>query len=1057
MKGWLNKYNDNPNDSSVSLPEGFSGVGNNTQGRNFSPAWGGQFQNGGNIIFDPEGEGYDYVTADKYGISPDETGHWPSRVPETGQILKGQKHKTYNKTIAGEDKAGYKIHKGKDNKYYSQKKLWYDDILPAPKKGVKKTFLQPGSDKLPSADNHSEVSISIGGENGEPAYIIPSFKGGEFLEDPIREYRETGENLGGPFKTWQDAEGFNTERHKYVENGKQDIPTPLAHRNMQNGGEMRYYQEGLDFQSKGMEDGGWLAKYGDGGETTTDTTIMSPIKRKKIDFSKSIKDQPIEIKKDNTSVATVSPLQVSKDKVITSAQDEQKRIKIQAGNSSQKTVTTPEPQGIISKTWDILSHPATAAELLTKQGRIPDNFAKALESGNLKRNVLDMATDVVNPVALVDYASGIPKDIEEGNIGEALLKGASMIPLAKTALPTINKAIQFGKKVNTAGTSKMLDRYARGLEYKVEKNVLHTNRGEREMNAGLSNVERLTMAVPPIGNRVLANITKKIDDVAVIQNKFNEDLVNIGKKISYNRESDKRFTDLYKQQLFKGDITNKQFNFIADNPSYAAFLKNNNKLDDALLNIDKYINDDALVNEFQNVWKNSQRGVVLNNTPEELNKLKDAVTLGGTGRWEAELGRANYSSNSDLILDRFSTPHTGNQIGYQAQLEFNLPGLKEAATAKEKLAIINKHTAHDLNRNFYTKKHSPDTYVIETAYGNDAAERVISKKAMLENPKMLQINSIQKRVNEVVDPNVMNKVGQYGLKDATTTNKHFPYSSNLLIDLTTKQNEAYINALNNLPAEKLEKMRRIDKARYQELNKLLEQKDQLLRKPYHSRNKSHYEEVERNIQRLKRDATEEIQDVIKGTTVIGGGAGVIGGGIKTYVDYHKKRSDEISAKNEAFKKTFKDEEAFYSFQNETRAIIRAKTKHLKRSDREKYSQISKQVRKEIASKYQKEYKQGGVIKDNDGYWNPDNWGKPVKIGSNKITMKGVYEPLLGISDTGDRQMMYPGQDYQYEGSKVTEYPMAQDGKELQELNQLVNFTNYNKPQPGGWLQKYSKS
>jgi hypothetical protein len=103
-----------------------------------------------------------------------------------------------------------------------------------------------------------------------------------------------------------------------------------------------------------------------------------------------------------------------------------------------------------------------------------------------------------------------------------------------------------------------------------------------------------------------------------------------------------------------------------------------------------------------------------------------------------------------------------------------------------------------------------------------------------------------------------------------------------------------------------------------------------------------------------------------------------------------------------------------------------------------------------------EMKQGGVIKDDNGYWNPDNWGSPVEINSNNITMEGVYEPLLGISDTGDTKLMQPGKDYKFKGKKVTEYPLAKDGKELVKLNQLTNFTNYNTKQSGGWLDKYSK-
>ena len=97
-------------------------------------------------------------------------------------------------------------------------------------------------------------------------------------------------------------------------------------------------------------------------------------------------------------------------------------------------------------------------------------------------------------------------------------------------------------------------------------------------------------------------------------------------------------------------------------------------------------------------------------------------------------------------------------------------------------------------------------------------------------------------------------------------------------------------------------------------------------------------------------------------------------------------------------------------------------------------------------------KSGKVITDNRGQW--AHPGKITKINSNNITMKGVNYPVLGISDTGDTKMMQPGEDYKFKGNSVTEFPMARDGKSLVELNQLTNFTNYNTPQPGGWLDKY---
>lgn len=146
----------------------------------------------------------------------------------------------------------------------------------------------------------TEVSTSIGGEDGEPAYLIPSFKYGQPLQDSVQEFDMTGQYLGGPFKTWQDAEKFQKIRHQYVEKG-QPLPSPIATSNMamggsmpgavgfmyartndpapsngkyakktmasaQNGKEMQYHQEGLNFKPKTISrDGGWLEKYKEGG------------------------------------------------------------------------------------------------------------------------------------------------------------------------------------------------------------------------------------------------------------------------------------------------------------------------------------------------------------------------------------------------------------------------------------------------------------------------------------------------------------------------------------------------------------------------------------------------------------------------------------------------------------------------------------------------------------------------------------------------------------------------------------------------------------------------
>ena len=65
--GWLDKYGDggtmqeyqeNYNDNTTSYPPGFVGMGNDTTGRNYSPAWGGQFAMGGSL---PGAVGFTYA------------------------------------------------------------------------------------------------------------------------------------------------------------------------------------------------------------------------------------------------------------------------------------------------------------------------------------------------------------------------------------------------------------------------------------------------------------------------------------------------------------------------------------------------------------------------------------------------------------------------------------------------------------------------------------------------------------------------------------------------------------------------------------------------------------------------------------------------------------------------------------------------------------------------------------------------------------------------------------------------------------------------------------
>jgi len=139
--GWLSKYDDggvqpNYNDADASYSEDYVGAGYDIVGRNYSPAWGGQFEHGGTV---PGSVGFSYartkgipsngpyakktkasaqngkeISYDQWkkqyklketpdynlkrawelGYTPDKTGHLPTVDNQTGQFLKSKGHPT---------------------------------------------------------------------------------------------------------------------------------------------------------------------------------------------------------------------------------------------------------------------------------------------------------------------------------------------------------------------------------------------------------------------------------------------------------------------------------------------------------------------------------------------------------------------------------------------------------------------------------------------------------------------------------------------------------------------------------------------------------------------------------------------------------------------------------------------------------------------------------------------------------------------------------------------------------------------------------------------------
>lgn len=109
--------------------------------------------------FDPEGGDYDMRGALAAGLAADQTGHWPSRDPRTGLLLKGRGHPTWPLTEQGERDAGMEIYQ-QDGRYYSR-----PSAQPNPDDVVRR-LLRMGIDGTMVPNPRQRMRVSPGGVRG---------------------------------------------------------------------------------------------------------------------------------------------------------------------------------------------------------------------------------------------------------------------------------------------------------------------------------------------------------------------------------------------------------------------------------------------------------------------------------------------------------------------------------------------------------------------------------------------------------------------------------------------------------------------------------------------------------------------------------------------------------------------------------------------------------------------------------------------------------------------------------------------------------------------------
>ena len=216
-------------------------------------------------------------------------------------------------------------------------------------------------------------------------------------------------------------------------------------------------REDLNNLVKKYQSGG-LKRLLDEENISDSNSTINYTKLRNIDPKKDIKNKTDRIenvqKKNN----------VSRKKALEIIQKEEFDKNVSRNPQSVGEISIPEDQSTVSKTWEVLTNPVTAASYWLNDQRIPDNFSKG------ERNNLDIATDLFNPFGIVDSAKNavketisLPKNLYNGEYGEAGsnflnagLNTLSVIPAAREL-----KGIKELKGAN-APISKLYNKIATG-------------------------------------------------------------------------------------------------------------------------------------------------------------------------------------------------------------------------------------------------------------------------------------------------------------------------------------------------------------------------------------------------------------------------------------------------------------------------------------------------------------------------------------------------------------------------------------------------------------------
>jgi hypothetical protein len=287
---WLDNYGkvDNANESSVSFSENFVGEGYDTEGRNYSPAWGGQFQTGGSI---PGTTGFTYARMTDSNNVKDKNSN---KIIHSAQ--KGITSPSYKKGITNEilRRQAYKEStfnpKAVSPKGYKGLTQIGEDVIKDYMKKKENKKLDPFNPKdavelqrfaMDDLYNSSFINKPNQSDSVRIAKTLTAYNWGRGnLFNYLGEQKKKGVDIYNSYE-WlnnlpketsdyvnkiflQKDSSFNENYKKASANPKYKSINSLYDikkfggeiPSAQNGQEMKFYQEGLDWKPKSMQDGG---------------------------------------------------------------------------------------------------------------------------------------------------------------------------------------------------------------------------------------------------------------------------------------------------------------------------------------------------------------------------------------------------------------------------------------------------------------------------------------------------------------------------------------------------------------------------------------------------------------------------------------------------------------------------------------------------------------------------------------------------------------------------------------------------------------------------------